>query len=94
MKIRPRKALQSLFVLRVSFGLYLLFPNFLGVVAIRVVGVPVAGEAKQDNCENDDYNKHYIADELPDALEDEINEVKLRLPPLVRFTGHLKLKGF
>lgn len=75
------EALQSLFVLCVSFGLYLLFPNFLGVVAIWVVGVPVAREAKQDDCENYDDNKDYIADELPDAFKNAADEIKHRLPP-------------
>ena len=72
------EALQSLFVLCVSFGLYLLFPNFLGVVAIWVVGVPVAREAKQDDYENDDDNKDYIADELPDAFKNAVDEIKHR----------------
>ena len=81
MKIRPRKALQGLFVLHVSFGLYLLFPNFLGVVAIWVVGVPVAREAKQDDSENDDDNKDYIANEPPDAFKNAVDEIKHRLPP-------------
>jgi len=51
------------------------------VVAIRVVGVPVAGEAKQDDSENDDDNKDYIADELPDAFKNAVDEIKHRLPP-------------
>ena len=81
MKIKPRKALESRLVLSVSLSLYLLFPNFLGVVAIWVVGVPVAREAKQDDSENDDHNKDYIADELPDAFKNAVDEIKHRLPP-------------
>ena len=81
MKIRPRKALQSLFVLSVSLCLDFLFLNFLGVVAIRVVGVPMAGETNQDDCKNDDDNKDYITDELPDAFKNAVDEIKHRLPP-------------
>ena len=50
------------------------------MVDIRVVSVPVGSEDKQDNEQNDDYNKYYIADELPDAFEDVVDEIKHRLP--------------
>lgn len=51
------------------------------MVAIRVVGIPVADETKQDDCENDDDNKDHIADELPDAFKNAVDEIKHRLPP-------------